>query len=325
MGKLFDFAKTHKLISIFGSIAIVSTLLVGTAFTCLGIRASLRRSKGIVPSDEQVQNAVKYNRVVIFGVDGAGQYIRDAETPNIDKIFKDGAITYQAYTQLRSDSGPNWASMLRGVRHKKHKINNENSSVTQKTNEKYPSIFKIYNSYYPNAKHLSVSNWENINESIIEDLDFVTKITPKDDTIVMNKFMEEFTIVNPVISFIQLDNVDACGHGGGRNQNYYNAITDVDSKIGKIYSYLELNGFVDKTLFICASDHGHKKSGGHGQELSSIYLTTIAVNGNLGNIKAGEMGKVVTQDVASIVLYALGIKQPSYFDGKIPYNVFTTL
>ena len=55
-----------------------------------------RYSNGIIPTNADVANAVKYDRVVIFGIDGMGTKFKDLDSPNYDKIFKDGSISYFA-------------------------------------------------------------------------------------------------------------------------------------------------------------------------------------------------------------------------------------
>ena len=37
-----------------------------------------------------------YRHVVVVGVDGAGGWFKDADTPNFDRIFQNGAVTYRA-------------------------------------------------------------------------------------------------------------------------------------------------------------------------------------------------------------------------------------
>ena len=323
--KLSSLIKKHKVLTIITSVLLAASIAGASVGGYFLVRHSLRRSKGIIPSDEDLANAVKYDRVVIFGVDGAGRFFEDTDTPNFNMIFGSGAINYRAFTQFESDSAPNWTSMLHGVRYRKHHVHNEDSGVNKFTNEKYPSIFKIYNEVHPEAKHLSIANWGNIAYGIIEDLDYVTKITTGNDDLIMDKFYENYLTLDPVITFLCFDDVDAAGHSTGRSEKYYNEIKEADRKIGEIYNFLKDNQKLEKTLFLCTADHGHKKSGGHGIELPSVYQTMIAVNGDLGNIKTGKMGRAVTQDVASIVLYGLGIKQPKIFDAKVPYNTFTTL
>ena len=59
------------------------------------------------PVDE---DAADYKHVVIIGVDGAGAFFKQANTPNIDFIFMDGAVTYEAITSTPSISAHSWAS-----------------------------------------------------------------------------------------------------------------------------------------------------------------------------------------------------------------------
>ncbi len=74
-------------------------------FACLGTAFAADESKGA------------YKNVFIIGVDGAGRFIKDADTPNFDRIFGNGAVDYTALTEVPTDSGPNWGSILTGVFH----------------------------------------------------------------------------------------------------------------------------------------------------------------------------------------------------------------
>ena len=45
--------------------------------------------------DEEDMNYT-YKHVIVIGVDGAGSWVREADTPCFDKIFEKGAVTYNA-------------------------------------------------------------------------------------------------------------------------------------------------------------------------------------------------------------------------------------
>ena len=324
--------KKVKKVLIISGISLASiALAVGAGFGIRYIACQLERnSVGYIPNDEQLNHSPKYERVVIFGIDGAGSHFSDCDAPYFDKIFLDGSINYKALTQFEADSAPNWTSMLHGVKFAKHKVHNEDSGLRPYPNAKYPSIYKIAHEKYSDLKGLSISNWPNINTGIIEDLDYVTKISTGNDDRVVEEFKNNFLVVEPKITFVCLNDVDTAGHAHGLSEEYYAALRKNDARMGEMYDFLFANNKVDGTLFICVADHGHKKSGGHGFtfpiENQDIVRTTLAVNGNLGNIeKNGKMGKAVTQDVASIALYALGVKQPNNFDGRVPYSMFSDL
>ena len=306
-------------------------LIMVSAFTSRYLYCEYKRNSiGYIPTLEQLEKSIKYERVIIIGVDGAGSHFRDVDTPNFDKIFLDGSINYESLTQFEADSAPNWGSMLHGVKYIKHRVHNGDSGLYPYTNDKYPSIFKIAHDTYPDMKGLSISNWPNINTGLIEDFDYISKISTGDDDLVVQEFINNFLIIDPKITFLCFDEVDAAGHGNGISEKYYDAIKRSDTRIGQIYDFLEEHNKVNDTLFILAADHGHAEEGGHGFtfpiENEDIIRTTIAVEGKLGNVMSGaNMGKAVTHDVASIALYAIGVVQPSNFDGRVPYNIFTDL
>ena len=35
----------------------------------------------------------RYSHVIVVGIDGAGAFIKDANTPNFDRVFSDGVVT----------------------------------------------------------------------------------------------------------------------------------------------------------------------------------------------------------------------------------------
>ena len=56
-----------------------------------------------------------YKHVVILGVDGGGAFFEQADTPNLDRIFENGSVTYEAQCMYPSISAQCWGSMLHGV------------------------------------------------------------------------------------------------------------------------------------------------------------------------------------------------------------------
>ena len=67
----------------------------------------------------------KYAHVIVVGIDGAGSFIKDADMPNFQRIFSDGAVTYQALSSQPTISAECWGSMLLGVGPEIHKLTNE--------------------------------------------------------------------------------------------------------------------------------------------------------------------------------------------------------
>ena len=77
---------------------------------------------------------------------------------------------------------------------------------------------------------------------------------------------------------------------------------------------------LDDTLLILVADHG-ETAGGHGGKTEEELSVVVAVRGYTVNRITLPSG-TRNRDVASIVLYALGIKQPSNFVSKVPNGLF---
>lgn len=266
-----------------------------------------------------------YRHVFIIGVDGAGQFFRDADTPNFDRIFQNGAVSYAVRTEVLSDSGPNWGSILTGVSYFKHLIHNGNSGEKQRTSDtKYPSIFGVARRAMPDAELASFVNWNNVNFGMIETDLNVTEQNVENDAALTDAICAWFDEGNaPALFFVQLDEVDAAGHGhGSASDEYFAALHAADGYIGKIYDTLERNGLMEDGLFLVTADHGHKTTGGHGRFSLNESLTTIAAAGK--TVAAGGTLDKTTRDrdIAAVALFALGLGRPKTMSARVPANLF---
>ncbi len=266
-----------------------------------------------------------YKHVFIIGIDGAGRFIKDAETPNFDRIFKNGAVDYAARTEVPTDSGPNWGSVLTGVSYFKHLIHNGNSGETQRTSAtKHPTVFTYVRRAMPEAELASFVNWNNVNYGMIETDLNVTEHQNGDDNTLTDDICAYFDEGNkPAIFFVQIDGVDAAGHGyGSGSKEYADAIQIADGYIGRIYDALVRNGLMEDGLFIVTADHGHKIEGGHGRFSKREQHTTIAAAGKTV-IKGGTMDALTRdRDIAAITLFALGVDKTSRMSARVPANLF---
>ena len=95
----------------------------------------------------------RYSNVIVLGIDGAGSFIKDAETPNFDRIFSEGAVTYSALASNPTISAECWGSMLLGVGPEVHKLTNSIvSSVAYPEDSAFPSLFKRIKKGIPDAE-----------------------------------------------------------------------------------------------------------------------------------------------------------------------------
>ena len=157
----------------------------------------------------------KYSHIIVVGIDGAGSFIRDADTPNFDRIFENGAVTYGALSSRPTISAECWGSMLLGVGPEVHKLTNEIVSTTPyPVDSPFPSLFRRIREVYPDAVLGSFCDWNPITYGIVEDDIGVTHATANDDE--LTPIICEYIRNNkPDFLFIQFDSVDGAGHKYG--------------------------------------------------------------------------------------------------------------
>ena len=269
-----------------------------------------------------------YKHVVVVGVDGAGSFFKETDTPNMDVIFADGAITYEGITESPSISAECWASLMHGVNASVHGIT-ANASGSYPIDSEFPSFFRVIRENDSNAVLGSYTTWQTINDLIVEDGIGVTKVGwSGTDADLTAKICQYVKTSAPTALYIQFDNVDAAGHNYGfGSETHLNKITETDALIGMIYDAYAEKGILDDTLFIVTTDHGGTKTpsgsylGNHGGETPEEKHITFAAKGKTV-IKGGTIDDFEIRDTAAIVLYALGYEQPETWTARVPSGLF---
>lgn len=271
----------------------------------------------------------KYAHVIVIGVDGAGAWIKDAVTPQFDRIFADGAVTYKALSSRPTISAECWGSMLIGVGPEVHKLTNEIVSTTPyPTDSAFPSVFKRIRLEKPDAKLGSFCDWDPITYGIVENDLGVIHATDR-DTQLTPLICDYIKTEKPDFLFIQFDSVDGAGHANGYGtEAHLKQIGEVDTLIGDVYRSAAEAGILDNTLFIVIADHGGtnpgNSGGSHGGWSDEEKYVTFAATGK--TVKPGTVSEMNIRDLAAIILYALDIKQPAFeesgWTSQIPQGLF---
>ena len=261
-----------------------------------------------------------YKRVIIIGVDGAGDFFKDADTPNIDRIFANGAVCHDALTSIPTISAECWGSMLLGVTPEVHGLTNGSLDIPYDTKSVFPSVFRVTREKYPDAKLASFCNWNPINTGIVENGIDVFKDTSGDKELsskICNYIKEnDFTLI-----FIQFDEVDGAGHGNGYGTPGHLAkIAETDVYVGDIYNALEESGQLEDTLIILSADHGGTPQGGHGGTTDAEKIIFIAFAGK--TVNKCELCELEVRDIAAITVCALGEEQPVSWTARVPKGLF---
>lgn len=266
---------------------------------------------------------MRYKHTIVIGIDGMGNYNRNAETPNIDQLFRNGAVTFEALSMDPTISAENWGSMLIGCDPGVHQLTNSIISRRPYLNKELPTVFSRIRKEYPDAHLISCVNWSPINRGIIEQ-DVGADLRTADNDEDLCAEIEKAIAEKPDFLFIQFDDVDSAGHGNWYGtEPYLKQIETTDTYVGRIAKACRQAGIFDETLFICLADHGGIR-GGHGGYTPEEKKVFFGVAGP--GISNSPIEYAQTKDVAAIVLYAFGIAVPSFdrnaFSSQVPDHIF---
>lgn len=266
----------------------------------------------------------RYNHFIVIGIDGAGAFIKDADTPHFDRIFADGAVTYGALASNPTISAECWGSMLLGVGPEVHKLTNGIvSSTPYPTDSPFPSLFRRIREVMPDAELGSYCDWNPITFGIVENNQNVAHETAR-DTDLIPMICDYIRAKKPTFLFTQLDSVDGAGHGHGYGtEKHLQRIHEVDELMNDVYETVKETGILEDTLFILIADHGGHGTG-HGGWTDEEKYVTFAASGK--GVKKGTIEEMNIRDLAAIVLYAFGIDAPEFdeqgWTAQVPAGIF---
>jgi predicted AlkP superfamily pyrophosphatase or phosphodiesterase len=266
----------------------------------------------------------RYNHVIVIGVDGAGAFVKQADTPCFDRIFADGAVTYSALASNPTISAECWGSMLLGVGPEVHKLTNGIvSSTPYPVDSAFPSLFRRIREVMPDAELGSYCDWNPITFGIVENNQNVANATAH-DTDLMPMICDYIREKKPTFLFTQLDSVDGAGHGHGYgSEAHLRRIHEVDELMNDAYEAVKEAGILEDTLFIMIADHGGFGTG-HGGWTDEEKYVTFAAAGK--GVQKGDIEEMNIRDLSAIVLYALGIDAPAFdeqgWTAQVPAGVF---
>ena len=271
--------------------------------------------------EEDKTNNYIYDYAIIIGVDGAGNFYKDIETPYLNEIIRNHFLTYNAYDNTPSKSAQGWGSLLHGVKPDKHSLTNSHVKENKYLlDSPYPSIFKVINAHNPEANLASFVHWEPINYGIIEDGINVYKDSKETDFEVKNAVCDYLSTNIPTVLFVQFDEADEAGHEYGyQSDKQYEKLNEIEEYIYAIFESYRQKDILDKTLFIITADHGGYKDN-HGGEKPVEREIILGIYGM--TINNSIESDIEIEDIAAITLYALGYEIPDTYSGIVPKNLF---
>ena len=282
----------------------------------------------------QIAEDFVYEHVIIFGIDGMGAFNVKADTPNIDRIFADGALTNVGRTISPTATAACWLSSFTGINIQETLNVRDNPGTSSAINKKYtkavedfPSIFSMTYEKYPNAKIASFVTWVQLNDYCVSDDGYVLKKKFKgDDLALKNAAVDYITKEKPTLLFLHFDGVDAKGHSVGyETEEYLNQLSVVDGYLGEVYAAIEEAGILDTTLLILATDHGGTGTVHGASQEDAVLNITLGFKGKtVAPIKDFNMG---IRDLSAVIVEALDLNESSAWSKlsdppKVPEGLF---
>ena len=291
-----------------------------------------------ITSDPVVEEDFKYKHVVIVGIDGMGAYHKTADTPNLDLIFADYALTDVAQTYKPVASGPCWLSMFTGVdptvmRTPQNPYDGQ-TAVLQRYRDalaKYPTLFSMFHDKYPEGTVASISRWVLLQDLFKESADYLyiagtpKKWTTQEELDNALAYIETIDTSKNNFVYFYFAEPDSTGHVKEWGSPEFNEkLSECDTALGEIFKAIEAKGMLDDTLFIVTTDHGGEGTK-HGDVYTPAALTiTLGFRGKtINNVKDFDM---IFRDVAAIVAEAMDLEN-SVWAGlaeppKVPEGLF---
>jgi predicted AlkP superfamily pyrophosphatase or phosphodiesterase len=248
-----------------------------------------------------------------------GAFCKNANVVNMNRIFKDGATSYECSSVYPTSSGECWGSMLMGVSPTVHGLTNR-KIIDEENLGDIPTIFRLIHETFQDSHQASFCCWNPINHGVVEDLPDTLREKVGDPAIPMRvrEYIGEKGVPN--FLFIQFNNIDASGHVNGYDTpNFHRDIEVVDGYIGEVYAAYEAAGVINETLFIVTSDHGgiHTSHGDDSPEEMNVFFGAAGHNVNKVTLSG-----ISIQDIPAIICHALGAKSYEAWESYVPENMF---
>ena len=243
------------------------------------------------------------SHVIVISMDGARpDAILQVDTPVLQSLALEGAVSWQAETVMPAATVPAHASLLTGLEVDEHGVNT-NSYNTEKLG--LPTFLSIAaESGYAAAMIVGKDKLDQFHYPETVAYAFPTS----GDRTVINAAIASIDNGAQVL-FVHLPNPDYFGHlSGWMSPQYLAELPNTDAQIGRLLAALDERQIRASTLLIITADHGgHDKV--HGADIPEDRLIPLIVNG-FGVETGTELENASITQIAATVLYALDLPIP---------------
>lgn len=270
--------------------------------------------------------------VILIGIDGvSAEDFQYSNTPVINTLIRQGVLSLKTRGVMPTVSAPEWATVLSGAGPEQHGVTSNNWSLQNQGYEPtvrdaegyFTTIFSLIHKQMPKAVTAMFYDWEwlgtYVNEKYISKEQFVeghVMIT----SVAMNYFKKE----KPLFTFIYYGYPDESNHNKSYNtKEYYQAISDIDTEIGKIVEGIKESGMEKSTTILITSDHGSTGLGSGSESTVDIEVPWIISGPGIKKNMLLELPNDQA-NTAPTIAKILGLKTPPEWIGKPVNDVFVS-
>lgn len=257
--------------------------------------------------------------------------IKKSKMPMFQKMAKEGAHSWEAYTIVPSITLPSHTSMLTGVGIQKHQIDWNNYDIKRGV-VKVPTVFKIAKEKSKALKTGMFVTKEKFRHLLQPDTVDVF-VSPEDngDISAAKAFAKSMAKEKFNLAFIHFGGPDVAGHAFGVNsKEKMKAYADADEGLRIVREAVKAAGVEDSSVFILTADHGGhdvkdkngKTRGTHGTSNPDDVIIPWVAWG--AAVKPGFeiTAPVIQYDTAATALWLLDIPVPEGFWGRPVKSAF---
>ncbi len=276
---------------------------------------------------------LKSKRVILLGIDALStDGLQVANTPNLDRLIANGALSLKTRGVMPTVSAPNWGSILLGAGPEQHGITKNGWKTNFHTIEPtvadslgfFPSIFEVLKKGNPSLRIAAFFDWKGLGD-LFNHRYLDTLVVTKDFKDTYQQAIPYILKYQPDFTFIYVGHVDEVGHQAGHGSpEYYQAIHEVDAQIGRLLSALQKAGLYRETHFIVVSDHGGVGHGHGGESMAEIQIPWLISGPGILQNKMLEQ-PINVFDTAPTIAFLFNVPLPECWIGRPVLGAFEQL
>ena len=243
--------------------------------------------------------------------------IHAARTPTLDRLAREGAVTWAARAVMPSCTLPCHTSMLRGVDTARHGIT---TNTFQPLARPVPSLIEV--AHAAGLRTGFFYNWEQLRDlaapgHLDVSMMYGDAHSPESDWCVAELAAEWAARVPFDLLFVYFGWPDECAHvHGWMSEPYLEAVSNADACLGHVLAALERLGRADETVTLALSDHGgHERT--HRTDCDDDMLIPWILHGP--GVRAGHaIGEPVRiYDTCVTLAHLLGLPHQREWEGRV--------